>query len=139
MIKEGPEVEEIADNEWLSQYGSILAVIDGEPFKGEPGRNQEDLSLIRGRVSPDQAAESVSRRRKEAAPGEGVRYVRAGNLRDAGFTVMHTPTSRNKNHVSVTAEGTSGIWAAEHKLRYRECFNNAEQVWKEGHLANVES
>lgn len=125
--------DEIDDNEWLSQYGTIHRLVDGEPFKCCPPYDQEELSMVRGRCTPDEVATSVNPRRTTgAAPGEGVRHATAGELRDAGFRVWHSPTRRNPDHVSVATVDSGGTWTDDDKARFNACFKPPE--WKEGHL-----
>jgi hypothetical protein len=127
---------ELGDDEWLSQYGTIHHPIDGDPFKCRPTWGQVELSLIRGRRSVDEAAKSVNRKRSTGAfPGEGVRYVTAGRLREAGFRVWHSPTAFNPNHVSVATMDPDGVWTDDDKKRFVACFDALdESEWKEGRL-----
>lgn len=128
--------EAIGDDEWLSQYGTIHKPIAGKPFKCCPTFGQTDISMMRGRRTVDEMARSVNRKRSDGAvPGEGVRRVLAGRLRDAGLLVHHTPRPLNPAHVSVLRLDGSGEWTEDDKRRFEACFEAADDCdWKEGRL-----
>lgn len=135
MADEIVEVDEIEDDEWLSQYGSYAQLINNEPFKCCPAYGQVDLSFLRGRAMLDEAARSVNRRKTTGAtPGDGVRYITAGSLRAAGFRVWHSPTRLNPSHVSVANVDGSAVWTDDEIDAFKVCLTDAECKWKEGHL-----
>jgi hypothetical protein len=60
------------------------------------------MSVIYGRLDVLDAMSKIMRLvTEERAAGRQVRYARAGDLRDAGFGVVHTPSKANKLHCSV--------------------------------------
>jgi hypothetical protein len=127
--------EDIADDELLSQYGSCVQLVNGEPFKCKPAYNQTDLSFMRGKATLDEAARSVNRKKVAGATaGDGVRYILAGRLRAAGFRVWHTPTKFNPHHVSVATLDERAEWTDDEVAAFKECFTDAVSKWKEGQL-----
>lgn len=90
---------EIGDDEYVSQYGSRMT---GKPdFRDRPRSTDRDaLSGIVGQVTAAEARRLV-RTAGPATDDDGVRDVLAGDLRQQGFVVTHTPTRRNKRHVSI--------------------------------------
>jgi hypothetical protein len=89
--------EELDDDQVLTQYGTAS---DG--FRCQPRWSKEDaLSLIRGRLSGEEASRVVRRGRLLGEGRDLARYTSAGTLRRAGFEVLHTPTRLNPDHVSV--------------------------------------
>lgn len=79
------------------------------------------MSLLRGRVTVGEAAWAVCRR--AAKQGDVVRYSTAGALRNADFLVTHTPTRRNKGHVSVEYQGK---WTDNMRKAFEFAFGEAE-------------
>lgn len=104
----------IDDEEWLTQYGT-----QGQPFRNEPRWSQEnEVSLLLGRLSVERAAELVTRRRL-FPDHDRTRYTTAGSLRRQGFRVTHTPTKRNSAHVSV---GRDDDWGSSCCTAFDGCF-----------------
>lgn len=122
--------DEIDDDEVLTQFGNRLDPAEpGHPFRRKLRDSDFDgISLLRGRLSPDEAALLVTRR--PAADGHGVRYVSAGALRAEGFHVNSTPTKRNKRHVSAIM-GVGVKWTEAVGERFDSCCNGEPPVWKE--------
>jgi hypothetical protein len=128
-------MEDLDDEDWVSQYGTIHMPISGKPFKGRPPIDGDslELSLLVGKLTPDEAARTVNPRRVQGAmPGDGVRHARVGKLRSAGFLVWRSPTRRIPGHVSVMPIDCGTSWSDDESLRFDDCFES--QVWKEGKL-----
>ena len=89
---EDPDVEprEIDGDEWVSQYGNSVRPYKGRAFKRRPA-NDYGLSVYFGRLAPEQIATEVDPLLRTLR-GAGVRYALVGNLREAGFVVIHKPT-----------------------------------------------
>lgn len=116
--------EELADEEALAQYGrenSDEPCIDPR-FRCVPRfeDGERDVSLLRGQMTIHEAAQAVCRR--PAKPGDVVRHTTAGALRSAGFLVSHTPTKRNKEHVSVEHQGK---WTENMRKAFDLAFDEA--------------
>jgi len=127
--------EDLKDEDWVSQYGTIHSPIDDRPFKRRPfiDEDPQELSLLKGKVSPDEAAQTVNRRRVHGAtPGEGVRHALVGKLRAAGFRVWPSPRKHMPKHVSVALLDGSRPWTHDDRERFDACFEST--VWKEGKL-----
>lgn len=91
-------------------------------------RDSDGLSLIRGRLSTQSAAQYV-RRTKWAYRGDGVRYTTVGALREAGFRVKATPSRRNPIHVSVCYETE---WTDDVTSAFNACFDDIGDTWTGG-------
>lgn len=93
-----PEPQEIPDDAELTQFGEMGE--NGPEFRNRtrPERGEPDMSLIWGKITA--AAASVIVRRL-VVPGAIVRYATAEAFRSKGFTVVHTPSKKNSQHVSV--------------------------------------
>ncbi|WP_061297313.1 hypothetical protein [Herbidospora cretacea] len=129
--------DDLGDEEWVCQYGTIHSPIDGKPFKCRPsiGEDPQELSLIRGRLDVDKVALMIQRRRPRhvgAMPGEGARHAKVADLRAAGFRVWATPTRANPFHVSVMPLDLQGTWTQDDMERFEGCFEPPD--WKEGQL-----
>ena len=109
---------EIGDEEYLSQYGSRLT---GKPVFWDRPRpvDTDGLSATIGRLTPAEARRPV-RRIGPAASDDGVRHAPAGALRAMGFQVTHTPSQRNKDHVSVSY---AGEWDVTMEGKFNECWS----------------
>lgn len=121
--------DDLGRDEWLTQYGN-RAYPPGQPFRNRPREGKETrISLVRGRLSVDDVARKVNRHRTEGAmPGDGVRYVKAGVLHDAGFQAEASPSRLIPDHVSVGLAG-EGDWTEDVSAGFDECF--IEAIWKE--------
>jgi len=120
--------DDLEDDEELTQYGN-RELPPGEPFRIKPRVGlEQDISLIAGRRSVEEAARLVSRGRRGAAVGDGVRYSTAGAVRGAGFRVKRTPTLLNPNHVSATLK-RGEVWSKDVSTLFDECWTEPE--WKE--------
>jgi hypothetical protein len=120
----GPQPREIGDDEYLSQYGSRQG---GKPlFWSRPRPTDTDgLSATIGRLTPAEARKPV-RMTGAATSDDGVRYARAGDLRAKGFEVTHTPSSRNKDHTSISH---AGEWDATMEGTFNESWS--DPLWHE--------
>jgi hypothetical protein len=80
----------------VTQYGNVR---EGG-FRKTPREGVERaVSVIRGRLSVDEATRLV--RRRGTRPGDAVRYGRVGSLRGAGFAVLRDPVLLNPEHCLV--------------------------------------
>jgi hypothetical protein len=125
---------DLSDEDWVSQYGTIHRPIDGLPFKRRPLIDQQpqELSLVRGRLTADEIARAVLRKRTGALPGEGSRQAQVGKLRASGFRVWATPGRWNPAHVSVMPLDLDGAWKQDDMERFEACFESTD--WKEGRV-----
>lgn len=123
--------ERIGYDEILTEYGSRDRPIKGRPFKDEPAKPQlaNAISLMRGKLTVDEAVGYFPNRRAPASAGEGVRYTTAGTLRDASFRVKFTPNGWNPVHVSVENLDSKRPWTDDDRDRFNACFGDPE--WKE--------
>ena len=108
---------EIRDDEFVSQYGSLRKdpVFRARPRPGSPMRRA--MSVTIGRRSAAEMALFVDRTPDPAT--DGVRYATAGELRKAGFQVVHTPSRANRDHASVEWDNEWDDTVAE---KFNECF-----------------
>ncbi|MEV5553010.1 hypothetical protein AB0L44_05090 [Nonomuraea wenchangensis] len=128
-------MDDLDDDDWVSQFGTIHAPIGGKPFKCRPfiHEDPQELSLLLGKLTPDEAATTVNRRRAGSAlPGDGVRHARVGKLRSEGFRVWRSPTRKIPGHVSVMPLDGNRSWTDDDSQRFDGCFES--KAWKEGQL-----
>ncbi|MEU0521566.1 hypothetical protein [Streptosporangium sp. NPDC006007] len=128
-------MDDLGDEDWVSQYGTIHAPIGGNSFKCRPfiHEDPQELSLLAGKLTPDEAAGTVNRRRTSGAlPGDGVRHASVGKLRSAGFRVWRSPTKKIAGHVSVMPLDGNRPWTDDDSQRFDACFES--KAWKEGKL-----
>ncbi len=115
---------EIGDEEYVSQYGSRLT---GQPvFWDHPRpKDRDGLSAALGKVTPAEARAPV---RGSGSPtaDDGVRYALVGDLRGQGFKVIHTPSQRNKDHVSISYVSE---WDETMTGKFTECWS--DPLWYE--------
>lgn len=98
----------------LTQFGTEAGGFRHRPRKGV---DPDGVSVIAGRLSPDQAARLVTGR--PARRGDAVRHTTAQELQEAGFTVRRTPSKRIREHRSVEYPG---VWDDDVCRRFDECF-----------------
>ncbi|MEU7004791.1 hypothetical protein [Nonomuraea sp. NPDC046570] len=122
----------IADDEVLTEYGDRDRPVKGKPFKDHPVRPdiKNAVSLMRGKLTVDEAVANFPNRLAVAREGEGVRYTTAGALREQEFRVEYTPSEWNPSHVSVENLDARREWTDDDSARFNECFGEPE--WKEG-------
>lgn len=111
--------DELGDDEPVTQYGS--ANTDPHFFtKPKPNSRRPDaMSLIRGRLTPEEATLVVTGR--QARPGVDLaRYARIECFREKGFDVRHTPSPMNPDHVSVITREDE--WTDNVAERFDKCF-----------------
>lgn len=113
---------DVGDDEPLSQYGHDS---DDPPFRNATRSYETDVSLIRGRLSPREAASLIRRQgeRYEVTDRDRVRYTTAGQLRSAGFVVRATPSRRIPGHVSVEFQKADDVWDNSARSRFDDCFD----------------
>ena len=125
----------VPDGAVLTQYGVRRA-----PFRNQPRIGRElGLSVLRGRISLEDAVRYVL---KESPTEHDLRRARirrttVGELRLAGFAVVHTPgrvRGKDAIHCTVAWPETDPIdasqvpWPAMASERFDACFN---EVWEE--------
>ncbi|MGP3956630.1 hypothetical protein ACTWPT_11570 [Nonomuraea sp. 3N208] len=122
----------IANDEILTEYGDSERPINGKPFKDRPVRPHiaNAVSLMRGKLTVDEAVANFPNRTASAHKGEGVRYTTAGRLREQGSRVTYTPSRWNELHVSVENLDAKREWTSDDSVRFNGCFGQPE--WKEG-------
>lgn len=108
----GPQYRHISSVDptaWVSQYGRVRA--DGTyEFREQPRFDrrtpiEDDISMLLGKCTPEEAGMAVRGMNPPARIRirERVRWFRVGDLIEADYLVMRTPTPRNPAHVSVLA------------------------------------
>jgi hypothetical protein len=119
-----PKGRDLADEEQVSHYGKrepALPCCQGKcHFRHLLRRTEKDLSIVVGFVPVDQLGPKIGQ------PSSGARYSTVGKLREAGFTVLHTPTRENPDHGSVYAKGD---WTPQCGQAFNACFGTP--VWVE--------
>ena len=122
----------IEGDEWLTQYGNRRNPIGGRPFKNRPPEPERinALSLIRGRLTVEEATPLVRTSRSRPSPGSGVRYTTAARLKQEGFVARHTGNRNNPHHVSVTCLDETHVWTDDDGKRFDSCFE--QPTWGEG-------
>ena len=113
---------EVGYDEPLTQYGHEG---DDPPFRNATRSYETDVSLIRGRLSPSEAASLIRRQgeRYLVTDRDRVRHTTAGRLRTAGFVVRATPTRRIPGHVSVELQDPEDVWDNSARSRFDDCFD----------------
>lgn len=122
----------IADDEVLTEYGDRERPINGKPFKDRPASPhvKNAVSLMRGRLTVDEAVANFPNRVASARKGEGVRHTTAKTLREQDFRVDYTPNEWNQVHVSVENLDAKRDWTDDDSARFNASFGEPE--WKEG-------
>ena len=124
----------IADDEILTHHTSQSGRYNDAP---RPEVMEVELSVMRGRLT---TAEACTRRNggRPAHPSDveraGVRYTRAGELRSAGFAVIHTCGRKGEGngHVSVVWPASSPFdapdpaWPPRVQKAFAACFTEGE-------------
>jgi hypothetical protein len=124
MAQSDREPLELPGDASLTQYGETPPG-DGfrDRLRAEIG--ETELSMICGKVDAVAASLLVTRVITSWAT---VRTTTAGRLRDAGFTVVHSPTKTNRLHVSVYPpildSGDYVEWGDELAKQFNECFSD---------------
>jgi hypothetical protein len=105
--------------EALTQYGNRIHLTEhGSVFRNRPRVADADgLSLQVGALPPLRIRQAAMRR--STRDGDGVRLTTETILKQAGFTVMRTPTRMNPGHASVRFDGE---WTDEVAARFDSCF-----------------
>jgi hypothetical protein len=101
--KARPPARDIADEEYLTQYGQEGS--EGSQFRGQPRFDQtgeQDLSMLVGKFSAQEALELIASHRS-VTPRDSVRYFLVKDLRERDYVITHTPTLKNPYHISVAA------------------------------------
>lgn len=125
------QVDELADEEVLSQFGCRKETETIEPpFRKRPRPRDLEadppgLSLLRGRLTPLDAAQAVRGRKELVMGADGVRHTTSGKLRDAGFVVIHTPKKAKLGHVTVSFPSD---WGEDTDNMFDSCFDEPMYV-----------
>jgi len=117
--------EELDDSVELTQF----VFFDEEPRNAPRPRDQDGLSLLRGRLSTNQAARYVRRKSPSPFDGDSVRHTTVGQMRRAGFVIKATPSRSIPIHVSVSTEAE---WEEITMENFASCFTEAMDVWERG-------
>lgn len=127
----GPPPEEcVGDDEILTHYGH-----NGE-FTPAPRESvqEREVSVLRGPYTAHEAARQVrgSRLSDAERSAASARYAHAGDLRDKGFAVVHTPGRvRNPGHVSIVWPADDPLnrqdipWPQDVVTAFNGCFNDS--------------
>lgn len=120
-------VDVLDEDEELTQYVSRSG--DEVRIVNQPRpTDQGELSLIRGKCDVAYARSKV-RMGGTVSASDGIRKTTVGGLRAAGFTVGHTPTHKNADHVSVSYPGT---WHPPLPATFDSCFTEVSWYGEEG-------
>lgn len=123
----------IGDHEMLTHRTDFNGVFHNAPRW--PDIEEDEVSAIRGAVTK---AAACRRRNQPAHPAEvakvRIRYAVAGDLRDAGFAVIHTcgRLGHGHGHVSVIWPATNpleereAVWPAHVQAAFAACFTEQE-------------
>jgi hypothetical protein len=123
-----PPARALADEEVLTQYGSSTNPTPDGPFRQTPREKDEgSVSLMIGHCTPTQASLAIGHLR--ALEGDGARYTTVAALRGAGFTVTHTPSRSNPDHVSVAARTE---WTKELGQEFANGFKQVQWLGEQG-------
>lgn len=127
-----PPFDELPDDAVLTQFGNRLnpgfCIV---PFRNQPRPEEKGLSLTLGRRSVKEMVDLLYRGRRSAMLHDGVRRTTAGQLRAAGFSVVHDgrDSKSNPNHVSAYLDGDTD-WTDDESSLFNDCFS--EPIWLEG-------
>jgi hypothetical protein len=120
----------VVDDEVLTHHAKIA----GEFLNAPRLETEREVSLLRGKLTVEEATRYRYRRGSAAAmqaavDKAGVRYTTAGQLRHAGFAVVHTPGRMiNGPHVSVVWPADDPLerqdipWPDHVTARFADCF-----------------
>jgi hypothetical protein len=122
----------LESDEVVTQYGREAE--GGDDFHATPRTDEPGLSVQRGQLSPSEICRSV---RGEALTTDELeaaraRYSTAGALRDAGFSIVHTPTKASRGHATVVLCSRSKPfsvrtpWPKAVSALFDACFNGSE-------------
>jgi hypothetical protein len=107
----------------LTQFGEESPGADGFRDRLREHIGETEISMILGEVDASAAAVLVT---GYLIPGAARRVTTVGCLRDEGFVVVHSPTKRNRLHVSVfppvTEGGQSVEWDDKVAIQFNTCF-----------------
>lgn len=117
--------EELDDAEWISRR-VVRNFPEAETMFSMLRPNEDGLSGTRGRLTPGEAYRVVRGSKGHVNKDDGVSYATAGALRQSGFVVEHTPTLRNRDHVTISYDGD---WDESVALLFKASFS--EEVWHE--------
>jgi hypothetical protein len=119
-----PGREPVGEDEWLTQHGVIRAGGHRDfrnYLRTDPGKTEADMSLIRGRLSPEEAGVARLGPPSRRSRRDAARHTTARRLRAAGFRVEHTPRfPRSPWHVSVYWD--HGEWNEDTAKLFDRCF-----------------
>ena len=127
----------IGDAEILTHHTELRGQYPNAPRERNGKPAEVEVSMMRGAISK---AEACSRRNggNPAASADvaraGIRYATAGDLREAGFAVIHTcmPKGEGYGHVSVIWPAANPLdeqdpdWPAPVQEAFAACFTEQE-------------
>ena len=125
-------IADLPDDAILTQFGNRLnpgfCIV---PFRNQLRPGEKGLSLTLGKRSVKEMVDVMYRGRRSAIHHDGIRRTTAGELRAAGFVVVHDGfrSKSNPNHVTVSLDGDTD-WTDDESARFNDCFS--EPVWLEG-------
>jgi hypothetical protein len=97
---QGRPLRWVLPGETITQYGTSAAGFREQPrFDAQFPMVEMEVSMMLGRVSAQEAARFVTMRPPK--PSARARYFNTDDLYRNGYTVLHTPSERIPNHVSV--------------------------------------
>jgi hypothetical protein len=115
--------QELPDDLRLTQYGERPPIGEGFRDRLREDIGETEISMILGEVDASAAALLVTGYLAMAAVR---RVTTVGQLRRAGFRVVHSPTKRNRLHVSVypplVASGETAAWDDRLADLFNACF-----------------
>jgi hypothetical protein len=119
--------QELSDDLRLTQYGEQPPVGEGFRDRLRESIGETEISMILGEVDASAAAMLVTGYLAVAAMR---RVTTVGRLRRAGFRVVHSPTKRNRLHISVyppiMTTGEHVEWDDELANQFNACFTGEE-------------
>lgn len=119
-----PQSEPLDDGEWVSHYGRRQEGLPDFHDGPRPEQDKGELSLVRGKRDAQETAQMVMHWREPPFDDALVRHAQVGRLRDADFLVEHTPSLKNREHVSISLPGKPHTWPEKAKADLRACFED---------------
>jgi hypothetical protein len=123
-----PPFECVEDDQYLSRLNEP----DGSfRFCPNPTSGEPDYSMVIGNLPVEEALAARLKRslHQKDLENREVRVTTAGELRRRGFGVVHTPSKRNKRHVSVVHPSSPDQdltipWTSDQASQLESCFEN---------------
>jgi hypothetical protein len=122
------QIVELPDELHVTQYGEEYPVGGGFRDRLREHIGETEISMILGAVDASAAAVLVT---GWLTPNAVSRVTAVGRLKAEGFRVIHSPTKRNRLHVSVypplTATGEAAVWDDGMAVLFNACFTEIEK------------